>query len=99
MLRGARGTIADSILRVQVPTVDTHQPAQGGTCTGECGDHYGKEVMVSPSWGQVNVDFNQMVQQGHGRELPFDLSKAMSIEFSVHPNSNFDFWIDEIEFY
>lgn len=94
-----RGTIADSVLRVQIPTVDTHQPAQGGTCMDSCGDHYGKEVMVTPSWGQVNVDFNQMTQQGHGREFPFDLSKALNIEFAVHPNGNFDFWIDQIEFY
>lgn len=94
-----RGTIQDSLLRVQIPTVDTHQPAQGGTCMDACGDHYGKEVMVTPSWGQVNVDFNQMVQQGHGREFPFDLSQALNIEFAVHPNGNFDFWIDQLEFY
>jgi hypothetical protein len=95
-----KGTVSDMIVRVQVATVQTHQPMQGGTCMGNgCGDHYGFDVPVSNDWQEVKVDFADLTQVGWGQELDFNLRESLNIEFHVNPSVTFDVWIDDLSFY
>lgn len=95
-----KGMVSDMLVRVQVTTVRTHQPMQGGTCVGMgCGDHYGLDVPISGNWQEVKVDFADMTQVGWGRAFPLDLSEALNIEFHTQPNATFDVWVDDLSFY
>jgi len=65
-----------------------------------CGDHFGFDIpMLSPDWKQFSVDFTQLRQIGFGTRVDFDKTQVINVEFDVHRSVNFDFQVDQLEFY
>ncbi len=71
---------------------------EGGTCASSC-DAHGKLLVLSGTWQQFTLPFNQLSQEGWGTPAGWDPSKLVGIQFKVGKDTNFDFWIDEIGFY
>lgn len=93
-----RGTNDDGRVRLQLPTIETQPPMQGGTCDGAaCGDHFGVEVPVSSSWEAREVPFAELYQWNADSKL--DLTHVLTVEFHVAASVSFDFWVDQLEFY
>jgi hypothetical protein len=96
-----QGMVASMAVRFQIPTVETHQPAQGGTCTSSlCGDHYGFDVVPVPTtWTKIDVPFTALKQTGFGDKFPLNLQHAINIEFVVKGEAQFEYWVDNVQFY
>lgn len=98
----AKGTISDDTLEVQFPTVQTHAPAQGGTCKGEgkCGDHFRVAVTsLAADWREYSVSFADARQDGWGNPVTFDPTQVLNVEFRTRPDTTFEFWIDQVSFF
>ncbi|MCA9680934.1 MAG: hypothetical protein KC457_01965 [Myxococcales bacterium] len=76
----------------------TVPPEEGGTCAANC-DPHGKILVLSDSWQQFTIPFNQLTQEGWGTPASWDASTLVGIQFKVAANANFDFRVDEIGFY
>lgn len=95
-----RSDIMASNVRFAMPTLETHAPAQGGTCPERCGDHYGVTISPVPAtWTQVSVKFADMKQQNFGIATMFYPAHVLNVEFSVPHSVDFNFWIDQLEFF
>jgi hypothetical protein len=84
-------------VRLNLPTPATNS---GGTCT-VCNDHFGFDVPLTPQWGQVEVPFSSLKQQGYGRPVLAepDLRHVTSLQLGFDRNVVFDLWVDDIELY
>jgi hypothetical protein len=95
-----RTDLKDSTVRFAMPTLETHAPMQGGTCPQRCGDHYGFNISPVPgTWTQIEVKFADMRQQNFGIVTMFYPAHVLNVEFSVTHSVDFDFWVDQLEFF
>jgi hypothetical protein len=95
-----KSAIRDATVRFVLPTVETHASAQGGTCTKSCGDHYGVDISPVPTvWTQLEIPFAELTQRGFGTAVKFYPSHALNVEWSIGLAEDFDFWVDQVEFY
>lgn len=95
-----KSMLPDSTVRFVIPTVETHAPAQGGTCPRNCGDHFGVEISPVPTvWTPFEVEFAKLSQAGVGTAAKFYPNHALNVEWSVGFAEDFDFWVDQVEFY
>jgi hypothetical protein len=90
-------------LRVAFATLDTLDAAVGGTCvvseTVNCNDFHGTNVTLTAEWTSYDIPFDVLAQAGWGVPAPFDPSNAVSIEFQIDKNLDFDFAIDNVSLY
>ena len=95
-----RSDIMASTVRFAIPTQETHAPAQGGTCPQRCGDHYGVSISPVPvTWTQMEVKFADMKQQNFGIATMFYPAHVLNVEFAVTHSVDFNFWVDQVEFF
>jgi hypothetical protein len=82
-----------------VPEVGTAALKNGGTCTEQCGDSYGKVVDLYPAWKQVTIPFTDLSQLGLGTWARWLPKRLLAIQFLIPCEGAFDLWIDDIAFY
>lgn len=97
------GPNSTNLVRIAFPDKDTDPT--GGLCnptTGSangCYDHYGKQLILQPTWTKVDVRFTDLVQQGFGNlASQFDPSTLFRIEWDIPAGATFDIWVDDIAF-
>ncbi len=90
-------------VRVNFPDMNTDP--MGGACldadagTGDCLDHFGKDLVLTTDFTQHVLVFAQLGQKGWGKLEPaLDASKLLGMEVSWAPNTSIDVWIDDVEF-
>jgi hypothetical protein len=85
-------------IRASVQIQATIPPDEGGTCALDC-DPHGEVLVLSGQWQQFTLPFAQLTQEGWGTPATWDASTIVGLQFKVAPNTDFDFWVDEIGFY
>jgi hypothetical protein len=86
-------------VRLKIPDVAAHP--DGGQCTKECWNSFGKELVVGTDWQNVVLMWSELTQQpdwGVPRPPAITPAKLKDAEWTVYPGAEFDFWLDEIHF-
>jgi hypothetical protein len=81
-------------LPVGVTTMDVAW--NGGICQ-RCMDYYRSEVVVERTWRRFELRFAELMQSGSGAPL-VDLRSDELVGVIFWPESDFDFWIDDLRF-
>ncbi len=98
----AKGSVP---IRASVMVAGVLSTAIGGTCTpsttaGEgCDDGHGRALLLTPEWKTYQLAFNQIAQAGWGKQVVFDSSTIMAVQFNIDKNLAFDVSVDDIGFY
>jgi len=94
-----KGPGSAAVTRLKVPDVDT--VPEGKVCT-QCYNDFGMDITLNDDWTQYTVPFSAMKQDktwGSPHPEAINPSTLYGIQFQFkEPGSNFDFWLDEIEF-
>lgn len=97
------GPNSTNLVRVAFPDKDTDPT--GGLCNptagsaNGCYDHYGKSIVLQPTWTKVTLRFTDLTQQGFGNlASQFDPSTLFRIEWDIPAGAMFDIWVDDIAF-
>lgn len=100
----AKASSASSkIMRVRFVSGDT-DPRLGkcavpGTSETACYNHYYATVTLTTTWALHTVDFSSFVQGTDGMMNPsIDLKEMFGLEFYFAPPSNYDLWLDDLNF-
>ena len=86
-------------VRVKLADAATHP--EGGQCKKQCGNAFGKELVVEPSWLDVVLMWSDLKQQpdwGDVRPEAIGRDKLRNVEWGVYPGQAFDFWVDDVHF-
>jgi hypothetical protein len=86
---------------VRLKLSDAASHPDGGLCTKECWNSFGKELIVGPEWQSVTLMWTDLAQQpdwGVPRPALITPSKIRDAEWTVYPSPEFDFWVDDIHF-
>lgn len=86
---------------VRLKLSDAASHPEGGLCTNECWNSFGKELIVGTEWQSVTLMWSELTQQpdwGHPRPPLITSSKLRDAEWTVYPSPEFDFWVDDIHF-
>jgi hypothetical protein len=89
----------NSNVRLKMSDVASHP--DGGLCTKECWNSFGKELVVGTDWQSVTLLWSELAQQpdwGVPRPAQITPSKIRDVEWAVYPAPEFDFWVDDIHF-
>lgn len=98
----AKGTVMGKV-RVAFRTRDITPTNLGGTCdtgTGQCFRYHGAELMITESWQQYRIRFEEIARD-EGFTGEFQPATLVAIEFRVmNPGSiqPFHLWLDDIAF-
>jgi len=94
-----KGPGSAAVTRLKVPDVDT--VPEGKVCTA-CYNDFGMDITLNDEWTQYTVPFTSMKQDktwGSPHPNGIKPNTLYGIQFQFkEPGSNFDFWLDEIEF-
>jgi hypothetical protein len=93
-LKGA----AKGFIRFKVLDIASHP--DGGLCTKECWNAFGKTVELTGDWQTVDLGFADLTQyEGWGSPRPPSLttSKVKHLEWAVDQGVDFDFWVDDVK--
>ncbi len=89
-------------VRCNLPSVHTLATAEGGDCTGTCGDHFGADLALSTSWTPVTLFFAYLTQAGWGTEDSFDQTRVKGLQFQsgtgTPAGQAFDIQVDDLQF-
>src|SRR6187399_34120 len=86
-------------LWVNFATPATTPKENGGKCSDNCWDSYGKLVRVKEGWNQYQIRWNQLQQEGWGTDTRFEVERLMNINFAAKTSSlPTDVWIDDLRF-
>ena len=70
-----------------------------GTSETACYNHYYATVTLTTTWATHSVDFSSFVQGTNGMMNPsIDLKEMFGLEFYFAPPSNYDLWLDDLNF-
>jgi hypothetical protein len=86
-------------VRLKVPDVASHP--DGGQCTKECWNSFGKELIVGTEWQEVALLWDDLTQQpdwGVPRPPAITPGKLKEASWTLYPGAEFDFWLDDIHF-
>jgi hypothetical protein len=86
-------------VRLKIPDAASHP--DGGQCTKECWNAFGKELIVGTEWQEVVLMWSELTQQpdwGVPRPPAITPSKLKDAEWTIYPGAEFDFWLDDIHF-
>ena len=93
----ARG---DAQIRVKVNTSGTADAAGGGTCAAECSNGHGLDVVLSPTWAQVDLPFASLMQDPTwGTQVAFDKAALLSLQIQFPSGVTFSAALDDFTFY
>lgn len=89
----------NSNIRLKMSDAASHP--EGGQCSKECWNSFGKELVVGPEWQSVTLMWSDLAQQpdwGIPRPPLITASKIRDLEWTIYPSPEFDFWVDDIHF-
>ncbi len=91
-------------VRLNLTTVPIVPTYYGGTCNDKnesCFDAHGKQFSIDnpDEWQEYIMYFSEIKQNGWGLKADFDPSLIMALQFFFAPNTEFDFWVDNISFF
>jgi hypothetical protein len=94
----------DPYLHVHVVTTDVADREHSGTCdalTEKCYDNFNFDVLMPGVglWQEVVVPFTDLKQAGWGAPKKFYPNHLLNLEFVAGPGAEFEFGIDQVEFY
>ena len=85
-------------LRAGIGTLATTQVANGGQCTGnECSD-FGAAVQLTDDWREVSIAFSDLNQPSWATPAEWSATDAVRLTYWVE-QGDFDYWIDDVQFY
>ena len=87
-----------AILLEQDKALDVGEPAQYSSARESRRNDVDCQRLTGSRPGAL-VDFATLKQNGFGNKVPFDKTSVINVEFDVHRGVQFDFWIDQLEFY
>jgi len=89
-----------NVLRVQVVERDVVPEDLGGVCKGSCWDSHRLSISLGECWQRYAIPFSELQQDGFGAVAgELNLDELFQLVFEVSHYQDFDFWIDDIEFY
>src|SRR5262249_46535569 len=97
-----KANVTDMTMRVNLITEETLAKPSGGECLDGalCNDHWGFDLqMLDGTWQQHTVWWADLAQEGWGAPKQLVLEHVINIEFEVHKMTNFDVWVDQVEFF
>ena len=86
-------------MRLKINDVNTHP--DGGQCTKECFNAFGREMIVGTEWKDMTLMWSELTQQsdwGDVRPPMVDFTKVKDIELQVWPGTEFDLWVYDVQF-
>lgn len=86
-------------VRLKVNDVNTHP--DGGRCTKECFNAFGRELILGTDWKDVSLMWSELTQQsdwGNPRPPMIDAKQLKDVEWQVWPGGDFDIWVDDVHF-
>lgn len=93
----ARGDVP---IRVKVNTTGTADAGGGGTCTLECNNAHGLDVVLSPTWAEVDLPFATIAQEvGWGTVAAFDKAALLSVQIQIPAGQAYNAAFDDFTFY
>lgn len=102
----ATGTITgpDPYLHVHVVTTDVADREHSGTCDAaneKCYDNFNVDVVLAAgaAWQEHMLPFADFKQAGWGAPKKFYPNHLLNLEFISGPGADFNFGIDQVEFY
>ncbi|MEO6602829.1 MAG: PHB depolymerase family esterase [Polyangiaceae bacterium] len=94
----ARG---NAIIRLNFATRESAFQSAGGDCPDSegCFDQPGRNISLSADFQQFEIPFCSLAQAGFGAPSgPLDQTMITNLNFLVQTKSNFDVWLDDLEF-
>lgn len=85
-------------LRVTLGTRATTQVADGGDCTTDTCSDFGAAVVLSDDWAQVSVAFTDFTQPSWATPAAWEPTETIRLTYWVE-QGDFDYWIDDVQFY
>ena len=92
----------DPLLQFHFVTTDVADMEHGGTCdakTEKCYDNFTAYIDVPSTWKSIDIPFTALKQAGWGASKKLYPSHVVNLEFISAADADFDFWIDQVEFY
>lgn len=76
----------------------------GGNCDselGNCYDHHRMRVTPTTCWKKYAVRFDELKKDGYGQhpDVLLDSTQILHLGFEVGPFLDFDYWIDDLQFF
>lgn len=90
-----RGSASDDVY-VSVATTATKDSA---SCGSGCNDLHNMRLTLTSDWQHYAVQWSDLQQSGWGTPAALDASQLRYIQFSFGPNTTFDLWVDELNFF
>jgi hypothetical protein len=89
-------------VQLKVSTSDIFSTEFGGTCNDskeQCWDAYQKALPLAADWTYHEVRWDELAQQGWGKQVALDPAHFMNLMFEATPAElPADFWVDELRF-
>jgi|GEM_PF-1588035 len=93
------GTGATKSVRLEMVTPAIAEGSEGGSCTSECWDAYGRDIAITTEWKLAKIPFSSLVQEGWGGVKSLEVGQILGLAFEDRTTSPWDFWVGEISFY
>ena len=72
----------------------------GGSCTEDCYNKHALALDLTDQWVEHSVTWDMLEQDpNNGGLVSFDSGAIVTVDFQVGPESDFDFWVDDISFF
>lgn len=88
-------------LDVRLKVLDSNTHPDGGKCTKECWNAFGRELILGTDWRDVTLMWSELTQQsdwGDPRPPMIEPKQLKDIEWQIWPGNDFDIWIDDLHF-
>jgi hypothetical protein len=93
----ARGFGKLRVILMQQNLAPGHPCSTCETTSGECGQLYSTEILLSSSWSPVIIDWASL-QAPTVIDTPFAPDQLMTLQFEMPAPDPFDLWIDDLSF-
>lgn len=92
------------VLKFQIMDKTEMPFKEGGGCdsdSGYCYDHHRKRIAPTRCWTKYVVRFDELKKDGYGQhpDAPLDTKQILHLGFEAGPFLDFDYWVDDIEFF
>jgi hypothetical protein len=88
-------------LDVRLKLLDANTHPDGGQCSKECFNAFGRELILGTEWQDVSLMWSELTQQsdwGNPRPPMIAANKLKDVEWQIWPGNDFDIWIDDVHF-
>jgi hypothetical protein len=71
-----------------------------GSCIGgggQCDDHYEVAIQLTDTWTENAYNWDELVQPW-GSPVAFDPANVLGLNFEFHPGTEYELWLDDVEF-